>query len=130
MKNYQTEFLSQYISNLRISKSVSRLAYQSGNALYLKNQCVLQSREGDHFAYTVEDNYQDFKTDLFFDDDNKKVEMQCNCKAEGICSHQVSALLQLHEDLSQEIRWRAQKGMKYTREGMIKRVMAEREEKS
>lgn len=130
MKNYQTEFLSQYISNLRISKSVSRLAYQSGNALYLKNQCVLQSREGDHFAYTVEDNYQDFQTDLFFDEDNKKVEMQCNCKAEGICSHKVSALLQLHEDLSQELDEERKKGMKYTREGMIKRVMAEREEKA
>ncbi len=130
MKNYQTEFLSQYISNLRISRNLSRLAYQAGNALYLNNQCVLQSREGEHFAYTVEDNYQDFYTDIFFDDNSKKVEMQCNCNAEGICSHKVSALLQLHEDLSQEIDQKLNVGMKYTREGMIKRVMAEREEKA
>lgn len=130
MKNYQTEFLSQYISNLRISKSISRLAYQVGNALYLNNQCILQSREGEHFAYMVEDDYQDFKTDIYFDDDNNKVEMQCNCKAEGFCSHKVSALLQLHEDLSQEVDHGMKEGMKYTREGMIKRVMAEREEKA
>lgn len=130
MKNYQTEFLSQYISNLRISRNLSRLAYQAGNALYLNNQCVLQSREGTHFAYTVEDNYQDFFTDVFFDDNAKKVEMQCNCKAEGICSHKVSALLQLHEDLSQETDEKSNTGMKYTREGMITRVMAEREEKA
>lgn len=130
MKNYQTEFLSQYISNLRISKSISRLAYQVGNALYLNNQCILQSREGEHFAYMVEDDYQDFKTDIYFDDDNNKVEMQCNCNAEGFCSHKVSALLQLHEDLSQEVDHGLKEGMKYTREGMIKRVMAEREEKA
>jgi len=130
MKNYQTEFLSQYISNLRISKSISRLAYQTGNALYLNNQCALQSREGEHFAYTVEDNYQDFETDIFFDDAKKKVDLQCNCNAEGICSHKVSALLQLHEDLSQETDQGLKEGMKYTREGMINRVMAEREEKA
>ncbi|MCD6090125.1 MAG: DEAD/DEAH box helicase [Bacteroidales bacterium] len=130
MKNYQTEFLSQYISNLRISKSISRLAYQAGNALYLNNQCVLQSREGEHFAFTVEDDYQDFKTDIFFDDDNKKIEMLCNCKAEGFCSHKVAALMQLHEDLSQELDQDPKAGMKYTREGMINRVMAEREEKA
>ncbi len=130
MKNYQTEYLSQYISNLRISKSISRLAYQTGNTLYLNNQCIQQSREGDHFAYTVEDNYQDFETDIFFDDDNKKVELQCNCNAEGFCSHKVSALLQLHEDLSQETNQGLKEGMKYTREGMINRVMAEREEKA
>lgn len=130
MKNYQTEFLSQYISNLRISKSISRLAYQVGNALYLNNQCILQSREGEHFAYMVEDDYQDFKTDIFFDDDDNKVEMQCNCNAEGFCSHKVSALMQLHEDLSQEVDHGLKEGMKYTREGMIKRVMAEREEKA
>jgi hypothetical protein len=70
MKNYQTEFLSQYISNLRISRSLSRLAYRAGNDLYLNNQCVLQSREGEHFAYTVEDNYQDFQTDIYFDDNS------------------------------------------------------------
>lgn len=130
MKNYQTEFLSQYISNLRISKSISRLAYQAGNTLYLNNQCIQQSREGEHFAYSVEDNYQDFETDIFFDDENKKVDLQCNCNAEGFCSHKVSALLQLHEDLSQETDQGLKEGMKYTREGMINRVMAEREEKA
>ena len=130
MKNYQTEFLSQYISNLRISRNLSRLAYQAGNALYLNNQCVLQSREGEHFAYTVEDNYQDFQTDIYFEDAEKKVELQCNCNAEGFCSHKVSALLQLHEDLSQDMRQESIAGMKYTRDGMIKRVMAEREEKA
>ena len=130
MKNYQTEFLSQYISNLRISGSLSRLAYQAGNALYLNNQCVLQSREGEHFAYTVADNYQDFQTDIYFDDSTKKVDLQCSCNAEGLCSHKVSALLQLHEDLSQELDQVQKEGMKYTREGMINRVMAEREEKA
>lgn len=130
MKNYQTEFLSEYINNLRISRTISRLAYQTGNALYLNNQCVLQSREGEHFAYTVEDNYQDFHTDIFFDFSDKKVEMQCNCNAEGYCSHKVSALLQLHEDLSQELNEKPKVGMKYTRDGMITRVMAEREEKA
>ncbi|RLD39114.1 MAG: hypothetical protein DRI74_01780 [Bacteroidetes bacterium] len=130
MKNYQTEFLSQYISNLRISKSISRLAYQAGNTLYLNNQCVLQSREGEHFAYIVEDNYQDFNTDIYFDDNEKKIELQCNCNAEGFCSHKVSALMQLHEDLSQETNSELKEGMKYTRDGMIKRVMAEREKKA
>ncbi|MDA3905436.1 MAG: SNF2-related protein [Bacteroidales bacterium] len=130
MQNYQTEFLSQYINNLRLSKSLSRLAYQGGNSIYLNNQCVLQSREGEHFVYTVEDDYQDFRTDIFFDDSNKKVELQCNCNAKNFCSHKVSTLMQLHEDLSQELNQESQTGMKYTREGMIKRVMAEREEKA
>lgn len=130
MKNYQTEFLSQYISNLRISRNLSRLAYQAGNSLYLNNQCVLQSREGEHFAYMVEDDFQDFHTDIYFNDSEKKVDLQCNCNAEGMCSHKVSALLQLHEDLSQEVDQGLKEGMKYTRDGMIKRVMAEREEKA
>ncbi len=130
MVNYQTEFLSQYISNLRISRNLSRLSYQAGNALYMNNQCVLQSREGAHFAYTVEDNYQDFQTDVFFDSAENKIELHCNCNAEAFCSHKVSALFQLHEDLSQELADEPKKGMKYTREGMIKRVMAERETKA
>ncbi len=130
MKNHPSEFISEYISKLRISKNISRLAYQVGNALYLNNQCVLQSREGEHFAYTVEDNYQDFNTDIFYDIEEKTIEMQCNCNAEGFCSHKVSALLQLHEDLSQEVDQEEKSGMKYTRDGMIKRVMAERQEKA
>jgi hypothetical protein len=130
MKNHPSEFISEYISKLQISKNISRLAYQVGNALYLNNQCVLQSREGEHFAYTVEDNYQDFNTDIFYDIEEKKIEIQCNCNAEGFCSHKVSSLLQLHEDLSQEVDQEEKVGMKYTRDGMIKRVMAERQEKA
>jgi hypothetical protein len=130
MKNYQTEYLAQYISNLRISRNLSRLAYQAGNALYLNNQCVLLSREGQLFSFTVEDNYQDFFTSVLFDHEQKKIEPDCNCKAAGFCSHKVAALLQLHEDLSQELAGEVKTGMKYTREGMIMRVMTEREEKA
>lgn len=130
MKNYQTEFLSQHISNLRISQNISRLAYQAGNDLYLNNQCVLLSREGERYSYTIEDNYQDFTTEVLFSESEKRVELKCSCKAASYCSHKVAALLQLHEDLSQELTRDPKSGMKYTREGMIKRVMAEREEKA
>lgn len=130
MKNYQTEFLSQYISNLRISKSVSRLAYQSGNALYLNNKCTLISREGTRYSFTVADEHQDFQTHIDFSVSEKRLELQCNCKSVDFCSHKVATLIQLHEDISQELGAAPQAGMKYTREGMIKRVIAERELKA
>ena len=103
------------------------LSYRRGHALYMNGQCVLLSQSGSQINYSVFDEFDDFKVSVIF---NEKLEMQCECKSKLICQHKIAALIQTHEELSRNTNNIAKPGIQYSREGMIKRVMKERTEKS
>lgn len=116
------ELIKQKINTIRENKSLEYI-FRKGHTLYINGQIIpmLQSDRYDEFV--VADQYEDFKVKQFFDE---SLSAQCSCGSQEVCPHRVVALLHIHEMLAREDKITPKPGIKYTREGMIKRVLAER----
>ncbi|NOR88002.1 MAG: hypothetical protein GQ527_10365 [Bacteroidales bacterium] len=122
------ETLSSYLNNIQLSGSLNRLVYQKGKQLFEMGHChLLASTIGQH-EYLVIDDYQDFQAQIQFD--GKKVSHFCSCLSGSICSHVYAASLQTLQELSRSLQVDQEGAMKYSREGMIKRVLEERQERA
>ncbi len=126
MMNSKISIIHDELLKLKENTSFG-LSYRRGHALYMNGQCVLLSQSGSQINYSVFDEFNDFRVSVIFND---KLEMSCECKSKLICQHKIAALIQTHEDLSRDNFQKEKSGIQYTREGMIKRVLKERMEKS
>ena len=99
------------------------LAYRQGNNLYLNGQCKKLSESETHFEFSVDDKHGDFFVTIDFDE---QLRSGCSCKSHQLCRHQIASYLQLHQRLSLNLASIPGEGVKYSREGMIKRVIEER----
>ncbi len=124
----QQEILSRYLKNIQLSGKLSRLVYQKGKQLYEMGQCHLMASSTGEHEYLVKDDYQDFKTKIIFSKNN--VEITCSCLSPTICSHAYAVASQTFQDLSRSIQVNKKGAMKYSREGMMKRVLEERENRA
>jgi ERCC4-related helicase len=114
--------IKQKINAIRENKTLEYI-FRKGHTLYLNGQIIplLESDKYDEFM--IPDQYEDFKVKQFFDE---SLSGNCSCGSQEICPHRVVALLHVHEFLSREEKILPKPGVLYTREGMIKRVIAER----
>jgi superfamily II DNA or RNA helicase len=88
---------------------------------------TLTFQDGKTFRYLIEDRLSNYTVDIRLSKDG--AEMACSCAlAEQRCSHIVAAMLALREYLAAQ--QGPSQGEKYSREEMISRVTAEREEKA
>ena len=101
--------------------------YRQGHILYLNGQSQLLTQAKNEFEFSVNDAYNDFSVKIFTDD---KLGARCTCQSDGWCHHQIACLLQLHDELSRHETTEASTGKLYTRQGMIKRVLKERQERA
>lgn len=69
------------------------------------------------------DKFRDFKLSFDF---NQKLAGDCSCKSKVWCSHRIAAILQVDEVMSQEDNFQSTEGKIYSRDGMVKRVLEER----
>lgn len=124
----------QVIENIRnlLSLELSRsgsgtMIYKQGHSLYLNGQCSLLSESEQHFRFLIDDKYGDFIVEVSLE---KEPQLQCTCQSATLCRHQTAALLQLEELIRLKEDKIIHEGIKYTRKGMIQRVIEERKKKA
>ncbi len=103
------------------------LVYRQGNSLYLNGQCKKLSESETHFEFLVDDKHGDYFVTIDFDG---QLRSGCTCKSQQLCRHQIASYLQLNQRLSINLSSIPEEGIKYSREGMIKRVIEERRTKA
>ncbi|MFT5383807.1 MAG: SNF2 family DNA or RNA helicase [Saprospiraceae bacterium] len=121
--------IKERLEQLLAGDSVSALTSQQGFNLYNNGHIQLLTRTKDKFDFSVDDAFNDFDLSLIFDDKKLHID-KCSCKADAWCSHAVGAAHQLLEELERTSEKHAVVGKKYTRKGMVKRVLAERLQKA
>lgn len=125
-KELSIESIRHLIENLQKDKEHVNV-FKHGNALYLSGMTQLLSTGGSYFELTVEDEYKNHQTTI---EENDGIIATCTCKAQNWCSHEIASLLQIAESLSGLSLENMPSGKAYTREGMIKRVLEERQTKA
>jgi len=102
------------------------LSLRQGESLYRKGQCALLSESENRFEFSVEEKQGDFFVKV---ETSGGIKTLCSCKSDVTCRHAIAAFFQLEELLKgDEIL--PQRGIKYTRTGMIRRVIEERKLKA
>jgi ERCC4-related helicase/predicted nucleic acid-binding Zn finger protein len=101
--------------------------YILGEKLYQAGSVQILSQGKEYFEVEVEDTFDDFNVSFKFDE---KLAGDCSCKAVDWCSHRVAGIMQVKESLERTKPHSNEEGKAYTREGMIKRVLAERAERA
>ncbi len=103
------------------------LPYRRGHSLYLNGQCKKLNESERHFEFSIDDKHGDF---FVIVDIDEKVASSCTCKSQQLCRHQIASYLQLRDLLNADHPDIPAPGIKYSREGMIKRVTDERRAKA
>lgn len=103
------------------------LAYKQGHSLHLNGQCALLSESENHFRFSVDDKYGDFVVEI---NRQQELDLTCTCQSSVLCRHKTAALLQLDELIRLKEDEIPPEGIKYTRKGMIQRVIDERKKKA
>ncbi|MFP4471989.1 MAG: SNF2-related protein, partial [Bacteroidales bacterium] len=120
--------IKQQLNSLsRQSATSAGLAFRQGQSLYVNGQCSPLSMADRHYEFSVDDKYRDYLVKI---DANENIHSSCTCSTAPMCRHRVAALMQLHELLKIESEDISAPGIRYTRKGMIKRVIEERKEKA
>ncbi|MCF8370259.1 MAG: DEAD/DEAH box helicase [Bacteroidales bacterium] len=120
------ELVRKEIKDLKDNKNYG-LLYRKGHSLFLNGQSMLLSRSSDLFDFSIFDEFDDYKVMVDLRDG---LLLTCTCKSQMICHHKIAALMQSHEEISREQHKPTKPGMQYTRKGMEKRVLQERQEKA
>ena len=116
------------LKEIQLDPEVSVLAFRQGQSLYLNGQCQLLTQAGETFEFAIDDEYDDFIVTLHVADD-KLVCLTQKAQPAPI-HHTVACLSQLAEEMERVEAQPNPIGKAYTREGMIRRVMQERESKA
>lgn len=127
MENRIINEITSALHTLSKTSASTNYIYRQGHSLYLNGQCTQLSASENHFEFTVNDKYGDFLVKI---DTEKVLSSSCECNTGQVCRHRAAALMQLHELIKLQEDSLPPAGIKYTRSGMIKRVVEERKEKA
>lgn len=121
----QQEILSRFLKDLQLGRKISKLVYQKGKQLFEMGHCHLMFNSSGVHEYLVKDDYKDFHSKIIFNEG--KVNVECSCMSPEICSHGFAVANQTFQDLSRSVQVDKNDAIKYSRDGMMKRVKEERE---
>ncbi|MFQ5639471.1 MAG: DEAD/DEAH box helicase [bacterium] len=122
------ELIKSKIRQLRKSQDISERVFRHAQSIFLNGQCQLLTQSKTKFEFTVNDEFKDYDVALYIKDNDLYAEIN---KKEADWNHlALASLMQLSDDLTRLETAAKAEGKKYTRKGMIKRVMAERQEKA
>lgn len=123
------DLIKQKLSDIKKDDAVTSLTTRKAHALYVNGQCQMLTCARDSFHLSIDDEFKDFDLHIEFDQD--RVATRCSCKAAiPECHHAVAGLMELSDYLQRDEAPEVGSGKTYTREGMIKRVLDERLEKT
>ncbi len=127
MKQQLAENIKAMLRKAFQTSGTGGLTYKQGQSLYLNGQCALLSESGHNYRFSVDDKYGDFLVNINYDED---LVLDCTCKNPQLCKHKTASLLQLEEYFRLNVEEMPPDGIKYTRKGMIQRVIDERKKKA
>jgi len=117
------------LETIRGKQKVSALTRRQAQALYLGGQCQMLSCSRESFHLVIDDEFKDFE--VWIEAGTERLAARCSCKAtETPCHHTLAGLFEVADYLQRQEHSSADSGKVYTREGMIRRVLAERREKA
>lgn len=118
---------SQQINALLEESKEHPVLEKQGQFLYINAQSHLLAMSAEVYELKVEDQYKDYEITV---EVTQPVAHVCTCGITGICEHKVAAFLRIKEELNRTDAPAPSSGYAYTREGMRKRVLAERVQKA
>lgn len=121
------DLLKTKLHDINSNQGVSNLDYRKGSSLFMNGQSQMLTQAKQLFEFSVDDEFADYKVSISI---NGEIEAKCSCKSKDLCQHKIASLMQLHEALSRSNAEPKTEGKEYTKAGMIKRVLAEREDKA
>lgn len=124
----QQETLTQFLKNIVLTGQLNHLVYKKGKQLFENGSCHLMTNSTDNYDYLVKDDYEDFQTKIIFK--NGKISFNCSCLSPDICSHAFAVANQTSQELSRSLQLTTEGVKKYSRQGMISRVVSERKERA
>ncbi|MEX2569626.1 MAG: DEAD/DEAH box helicase, partial [Cyclobacteriaceae bacterium] len=125
-----TAIIKNQLSKLRESNSIDPQIYRKGTALYINGACQMLSQGNQSWEILVDTPEQEVVAKISVSNENEDVEFQIDGKKSPWNGFAVAALLQVAEELEQTEPRPVSEGKTYTREGMMKRVLAERRDKA
>lgn len=126
MQHTRLKEIDQMLETLAVSNRF-RNNFLQGEKLYQSGRVRILSEGKEYYEVELEDTFNDFLVSYHFEE---KLSGECSCNALDWCSHRVAGLLQVKEGLEASKSHTNEEGKAYTREGMIKRVLAERTDRS
>lgn len=123
-----TKFLKKKLNELKKDGAVDSRIYRKGNMLYINGACQILSQSNRAWEFLVDDENKEIETRIIREEEELKYEL--NGKTAPWDAYGIASLMQMVEDLERFEERPVSQGKAYTREGMIKRVLAEREEKA
>ena len=125
MKDIILKSVQDYLNQFS-SSNPGDPAYRQGESLFSNGQCSVLSESEKRFEFAVEEKQNDYFVGI---ETSGAINASCSCKSEMACRHQFAAFLQL-EELLKGTDALPKHGIKYSRQGMIKRVIEERKSKA
>lgn len=116
------------LTKLRESNIIEARHYRKGNALYITGACQMLSQGQSSWEILVDGSEKEAVVKILLEEE--EVDYHLNGKKTPWNEFAVAALLQIAEELEQTEPRPVSAGKAYTREGMKKRVLAERKEKA
>lgn len=118
------ESIKTQLQKLQQAEKTTQLSFRKGRSLYYSGQVQLLTQSSQNFDFSVDDAYNDFELSIINEED--ELSAKCSCKAQGWCHHAIACAFQLIEELERTDPQNQATGKKYTRQGMVKRVLEER----
>ncbi|MEM6261012.1 MAG: DEAD/DEAH box helicase [Bacteroidota bacterium] len=120
--------IKELIQELRASEILDDEALARGNMLYLNGQIQILSVGKNQVEVLIDDEYDDFEVAITFGKGDISSKTRGSKETEP--AHIIATLMQYNDELLRNERQHLPVGKTYTREGMIRRVLAERTEKA
>lgn len=127
-------FIKQTIRKFQNGEEgIAKEAFKNAQLLYISGQCQLLSQSKVRYDFWVSDDFFDAEASILLEGDEDLVQNISPLKKGKPAEwdkYTVACLMQLAEELDRLQPTQVDAGKKYTREGMIKRVLQERAERA
>lgn len=120
--------ITSILQSIRENPEFPEQAFGEGQALYLNGQTLILSQGKNRVEVLIDDEFDDYQVTVGVVGD--QVESQTKGNKETAPHHLVASLLAYQDELTRSEPIPIPEGKAYTREGMIRRVLAERAEKA
>lgn len=124
-----TQSIKEQIKTLIESPEITEIAYRKARAIYINGDCQILSQSARGFDVLVFDE-DDVEVNILYSEEEESLRYFRYEKSAPWDSYGLAALMQIDEELGKPEHKITLEGKRYSRAGMIKRVLAERKAKA
>ncbi|GAB4334935.1 MAG: hypothetical protein OHK0038_12410 [Flammeovirgaceae bacterium] len=125
------QILQKQLDIVKRDANISDLVISHARAIYLSGGCNILSQSKQRFEFLVTDTFEDYEVLLVINELDENILAYTKGQEEGWNRLTIAALMQLLDESNRlNMPHHLEEGKKYSREGMMKRVIEERKEKA